>query len=155
MKLRVAPRVWLLSATIAAGATWSCAAFAALGEPESALKAEVQLSRASIKESDRGTYRVHEIELPTGTVVREYAALDGNVFAVTWHGPFVPNLKQALGRYFDEFAAGAKAARSDRHHVQLKQSDLVVQSAGHMRAVSGRAYLPQAMPSGVSVGDLE
>jgi len=126
-----------------------------LGEPESALKGESQLSAASIKLSDRGTYRVHEIDLPSGTVVREYAALDGNVFAVTWHGPFVPNLKQMLGRYFDEFSAGAKAARFDHHHVQVNQSDLVVQSSGHMRAVSGRAYLPQAIPGGVSVGELE
>ncbi len=155
MELRGAPKVWLLSAAIAAGSTWSCAAFATLGEPESALKAEGQLSQASIKLSDRGSYRVHEIDLPSGTVIREYAALDGNVFAVTWHGPFVPNLKQTLGRYFDEYAAGAKAARSDRHHVELRQSDLVVQSAGHMRAVSGRAYLPQAVPSGVLAGELE
>jgi hypothetical protein len=155
MKSRVAPRVWLLSATIAAGSLWSCAAFATLGEQESSLKAEDQLSRASIKQSERGTYRVHEVELPSGTLVREYAALDGTIFAVTWHGPFVPNLKQTLGRYFDEYAAGAKAARLDRHHLQLKQGDLVVQAGGHMRAVSGRAYLPQAIPSGVSVGDLE
>jgi hypothetical protein len=27
-------------------------------------------------------------------------------------------------------------------------------AGGHMRAFSGLAYLPQALPSGVSVGDL-
>jgi hypothetical protein len=30
----------------------------------------------------------------------------------------------------------------------------VVQSGGHMRAFAGRAYLPQAIPSGVDIGDL-
>lgn len=146
----------LLSAMIAAGTLWSCAAFATLGEPEAALKSEAQLTFGAQKQTDRGNYRVHEIDLPSGTVVREYAALDGAVFAVTWRGPFMPNLKQALGRYFDQYAAGAKAApRSDRHHVQLAQDDLVIQSAGHMRAYRGRAYLPHALPSGVTVGELE
>jgi Protein of unknown function (DUF2844) len=29
-----------------------------------------------------------------------------------------------------------------------------VQSGGHMRALSGRAYLLSAIPSGVNIGDL-
>jgi Protein of unknown function (DUF2844) len=136
-------------------ALWPCAASATLGEPESSVAAEPQQSRASIKASDLGTYRVHVSQLPSGTVVREYVAPNGNVFAVTWRGPFVPNLKELLGRYFDEYATGAAAHRIDRHHVEVRQSDLVVQASGHMRATAGRAYLPQALPSGVSVGDLE
>jgi hypothetical protein len=60
-----------------------------------------------------------------------------------------------LGEYFDEYAAGAKAGRLDRNHVQVQQSDLVVRVGGHMRAYRGIAYLPQALPSGVTAGDLE
>jgi len=155
MTSRVGLNSWLCSSALAAAALWPCVASATLGEPESSVAAEPQQGRASIKASDLGIYRVHESQLPSGTVVREYAAPNGSVFAVTWHGPFVPNLKELLGRYFDEYAAGAKAHHSDHHHVEVRQSDLVVQASGHMRATAGRAYLPQALPSGVSVGDLE
>ena len=90
-------------------------ASATLGEPESSLTAETQLNRASIKQSDYGSYRVHEMQLPSGTVLREYAAPDGKIFAVTWNGPFIPNLKQTLGSYFAEFSAEAPAAHGTRN----------------------------------------
>jgi hypothetical protein len=130
-------------------------ASATLGEPEASVQSDVQELRGSIKEADHGTYRAHEIQLPSGTVVREYSGVDGIVFAVTWQGPFMPNLRQTLGRYFDTYAAAAQAGHADHHHLQVQQSDLVVQVSGHMRAFTGRAYLPQAIPGGVSVEDLQ
>ncbi|MGD0501656.1 MAG: DUF2844 domain-containing protein [Steroidobacteraceae bacterium] len=148
-------KLGLASGAALIGALWSAAACATLGEPETSLTAETQLNRASLKESDLGSYRVHEMQLPTGTVLREYAGLDGKVFAVTWNGPFIPNLKQSLGSYFAEFAAAAPAAHGTRQHLEVRGPDLVVESAGHMRAHHGIAYLPQALPSGVSVGDLQ
>jgi hypothetical protein len=155
MRLRAGLESGLWMSAIAVTALWPCVASATLGEPESSVAAEPQQNKASIKSSDLGTYRVHLSQLPWGTVLREYAAPNGEVFAVTWRGPFVPNLKQLLGRYFDEYAAAASARRSDHRHVDVRRSDLVVQAGGHMRAMIGRAYLPQAVPSGVSVGDLE
>jgi hypothetical protein len=137
------------------GILWSCVASATLGETETSIVAEPQLANASIKETLRGSYRVHEIQQPSGTVIREYAGLEGKVFAVTWHGPFSLNLRQTLGSYFDQYAAAAPAGRQDRNHMQVRESNLVVQIGGHMRAYSGRAYLPQALPSGVTAGDLE
>jgi hypothetical protein len=97
---------------------------------------------------------VHEIQLPSGTLLREYVGSDGKVFAIAWNGPAIPNLRQTLGQYFDNYVTAAKANRSGHHHLQIQQSDLVVQSSGHMRAFFGRAYLPPAVPGGVSVGDL-
>ena len=144
-----------LAGLATAGVLWSCVASATLGEPETSVAAEPQLARAAIKETMHGSYRVHEIQQPSGTLIREYAGLDGKVFAVTWHGPFSPNLRQTLGSYFDQLAAAAPAGRQDRNHVQVRTSNLVVQVGGHMRAYSGRAYLPQAMPGGVTAGDLE
>jgi hypothetical protein len=129
-------------------------ACAALGEPESTAKDDAQRLEASIKSTDRANYRVHEIQLPSGTVLREFAAIGGNVFAVTWSGPAIPNLRQALGRYFDVYVAAAKASRTGHHHLQIQQGDFVMQSSGHMRAFTGRAYLPQALPSGTSVEEL-
>ena len=127
---------------------------AALGEPESTVQADAVHFKASIKATEYSGYRVQEIQLPSGTVVREFVGADGVVFAVAWNGPTVPNLRQTLGQYFDNFVTAAQAKHADHHHLQIQQSDLVVQSAGHMRAFSGRAYLPQAVPAGVSIGDL-
>lgn len=144
-----------LSSALVIAALWSCTASATLGEPQSSIAAETQLSKASMKTTDRGPYRIQEMQQPSGTVIREYVGADGKVFAVSWRGPFVPNLKQTLGSYFDEYAASAKAGRQDRNHVQVRANDLVVQVGGHMRAYYGRAYLPQALPSGVTAGDIQ
>jgi FAD/FMN-containing dehydrogenase len=132
-----------------------CIAAAALGEPESSVQADGALLRGSIKVSDHTNYRLHEIKLPSGTLVREFAGPDGKIFAVAWRGPAAPNLRQTFGRYFDTFAAAAGKTRHRSHsRLELRQKDLVVQSSGHMRAFSGLAYLPQALPTGVDAGDL-
>ena len=130
-------------------------ASATLGEPEVTVQADVAQLHAAIKSSeDRTGYRVHEILLPSGTVMREFVAPNGNVFAVAWQGPTRPDLRQALGQYFDAFASAPRSKFSDRRHLQIQQGDLVLQSGGHMRALSGRAYLQSAIPSGVNIGDL-
>jgi Protein of unknown function (DUF2844) len=129
---------------------------ATLGEPEVTVQSDVAQLRASIKSSEaRVGYRIHEIQLPGGTLLREFVAPDGNVFAVAWNGPSQPNLRQALGKYFDTLASAPKPKFVDHRHLQIQQGDLVVQGSGHMRAgFSGRAYLASAIPSGVNLGDL-
>jgi hypothetical protein len=129
-------------------------AAAALGEPESSLQTEVARLHASITVSQHENYQLHELQLTSGTVVREFAGSDGKVFAVAWSGPTVPNLREILGQYFDSYMTAAKAPHSGHHHLQIRQNDLVVEAGGHMRSFSGVAYLPQAVPGGVSVGDL-
>jgi Protein of unknown function (DUF2844) len=130
-------------------------ASATLGQPEITVQTDVAQTHAAIKSSeDRTGYRVHEIQLPSGTLMREFVAPGGNVFAVAWQGPTRPDLRQALGQYFDAFSSVPRTKLSDRRHVQIQQGDLVVQSGGHMRALSGRAYLLSAIPSGVNIGDL-
>jgi hypothetical protein len=131
-----------------------CIAGAALGEPESSVQTDVAMLQGSIRTTEHASYRLHEIQLPSGTVLREFAGSDGKVFAVAWNGPNIPNLRQAFGRYFDTYVTAAKAKHAGHTHLQIQQSDLVVQSNGHMRAFVGRAYLPQAVPSGVDLGEL-
>jgi hypothetical protein len=127
---------------------------ATLGEPEATVQTDTQLLRGAIKSTARSNYRVHEIQLPSGTVLREFVASDGNVFAIAWSGPALPNLRQTLGRYFDTYVAAAQAKQMGRNHLHVVQDNLVIQAGGHMRAFTGRAYLPQAVPAGVSLGDL-
>ena len=145
---------FVVTCSVLAAALSPCIAEAGLGQPESTLQADAVQLKGSIKATEHAGYRVQEIQLPSGTLVREFVGSDGNVFAVAWNGPTVPNLRQTLGQYFDNFVAAAQAKHADHHHLQIQQSDLVVQAAGHMRAFSGRAYLPQAVPAGVSIGDL-
>jgi hypothetical protein len=130
-------------------------AFATLGEAEITVQTDVARSLASLKSSqERQGYRVHEIQLPSGTVLREFVGTDGKVFAVAWQGPTRPDLRQALGQYFDAYVSAPRGKFADRRHVQVQQGDLIVQAGGHMGALSGRAYLASAVPSGVSLGDL-
>ncbi len=129
-------------------------ASAALGEPEAALATEAQTLKSTVKVTERTAYRVHTLALPSGTVLREYATAGGNVFAVAWSGPTIPNLRQALGAHFAAFADAAQTNRLGRRHFQLEQTDLVMQSGGRMRAFAGRAYLPQELPAGINVDDL-
>jgi hypothetical protein len=99
----------------------------------------------------------HEIRLPGGTVVREYLSPGGQVFALTWRGPFRPDLEQLLGSYFGEFrdaAFAAKSRRTGRAPVVVETPDLVVHVGGRARAFTGRAFVPGLVPAGLSVGDL-
>jgi hypothetical protein len=143
-----------------AAALCPCVASATLGEPEASVQTDGAKFNASIKVTELPSYRLHEIQMPSGSVLKEFSGADGKVFAVVWSGPRVPNLRQAMGQYFDEYAAATSAAQaartvhSDHTHLQIRKADLVVQTSGHMRALSGRAYLPQAIPSGVSLGDI-
>jgi len=97
-------------------------------------------------------YTVHAIQAPSGTTVREYVSEDGMVFAVAWQGPFLPDLRQALGRYFERYSNAASA--KGRRQVAVSESDFVVQSGGRMRSFSGRAYLPPLLPQGFTLEDL-
>src|ERR1700722_17452095 len=105
-----------------------CIAAAALGESETSGQSDGALLRGSLSVTAHASYRLHEIQLPSGTVVREFAGSDGKVFAVAWSGPFVPNLRQTLGRYFDTYVAAAKSSHTGHTHLQIRQSDLVLQS---------------------------
>ena len=152
--IRSQPLIALL-VLVASSAVLPGIASAALGGPESSVQADAAEARASIKVQEHALYRVHEIQMPSGTLVREFVSPAGNVFAVAWRGPMMPNLRQTLGPYFDNYVAASKLKEAHHRRVQIHQDDLVVESAGHMRAFAGRAYLPNAIPSGVNLGDLQ
>ena len=87
--------------------------------------------------------------LPSQTVVHEYADASGTVFAVSWSGPFKPDLGELLGTHFDEFRQRASEQPSaSRAHSKVATGDLVVESSGHMGAFAGRAWLQSKLPAG-------
>jgi len=105
-----------------------------------------------------GSYTVHEIQAASGTVVREFVSAEGKVFAIAWHGPWMPDMRQLLGSYFDQYAQANQAqrgARMRRGPILINQPGLVVQIGGHQRAFAGRAYVPEMLPSGVSAENIQ
>jgi hypothetical protein len=111
---------------------------------------------ARLTQPSTGSYTVHETTLPSGTLVRQYVSKAGVVFAVTWSGPFMPNLRQLMGPHFDTMVA-RQAKRDHAIHRSIRQheSDLVIESGGHPRSFAGRAYLPSALPVGVAEKDIQ
>lgn len=100
-------------------------------------------------------YTVSETTLDSGTVVREYVAASGSVFAVSWSGPFVPDLRTLLGAHFDTMTQqAAKTPHAGHTQFTLNQSDVVIESGGHMRAYVGRAWIPGQLPAGFATADI-
>jgi hypothetical protein len=133
-------------------------ALGSLGGDVSSVKADLTRMNGTEHVVTAGAHAVHEIQLPGGTLVREYLSADGTVFGVTWRGPFRPNLQQLLGAYFDEFQQGAqdaKSRRAGRGPLFISGPNIVAHMAGRSRAFIGRAYIPKLMPSGSSVADIQ
>ena len=102
-------------------------------------------------------YTMHEAQLETGTVVREYASVSGQVFAVTWRGPVLPDLSQWLGDHFNAFKQGTDQLRMAGRRgapINLVQEGLVVQSNGRMRNFSGHAYVPALVPPSIEINNV-
>jgi len=132
-------------------------AFATLGGSLDSVYADQAHFKANIKATKGGIYTIHELTSPTDIVVREYVSPGGRVFGVSWRGPFIPDMQQLLGGYFQQYALAAKAER-ERHvgraPLNIKLPGLVVQTGGHMRAFFGRAYNPELLPVGASPDDV-
>ena len=135
-------------------------AHASLGGDVSSIEADriIMKSENAAKQtpSPTGSYTLHEITLPSGTLVRQYASSTGVVFAVTWTGPMIPNLQQILGDHFQTLVAHQSQQnlvghRSVSHHA----ADLVIESSGHPRSFVGRAYLPTAIPAGLTPQEIQ
>jgi len=143
-----------LGAALVAGSV-TLPAFAALGGDAASVDADAAKMKGQARATAVAGYTVQEITLPSGTVVREYVSAEGKVFAVTWSGMSQPDLQQTLGTYFDQYKAAASAPHAGHHHLTIHQPELVLNSGGHMRALSGKAYVPALLPPNFSVNDIQ
>ncbi|WP_341319408.1 DUF2844 domain-containing protein [Paraburkholderia sp. IMGN_8] len=141
-------------AMLGASCVLSFAAHATLGQNASTVDSDQTRMRAvAHTATTQSAYSVHVMTMPSGTLVREYVAPNGIVFGVAWEGPTLPDLKSMLGAAFDQYVAATATRRGTP--LAVSNSDLVVYSGGHLRAFSGHAYLPQAVPAGVDVGVIQ
>jgi hypothetical protein len=128
-------------------------AAASLGGDVSTVQADrVHMQGAIIQVTTTGPYTIHEMRAASGTSVREFVSPAGAVFGVAWQGPFMPDLRQVLGTYFDPYLRAAQAAQAKRQGhgpLLIHDPDFIVEQSGHPRAFFGRAYVPQLMPAGV------
>ena len=128
----------------------SSSAFAALGQDVSSVQSDGVHMKAAVSVLPGQSYSVHEMRASTGTRVREFVSPAGHVFAVSWQGSSIPDLRQLLGQYFDQYVQAAQTTpRVQRRVVHIEAGDLVFESGGHMRFIVGRAYLRDKLPNGV------
>ena len=133
-------------------------AAAVLGGEAASVQGDQVHMQGSLRTTQAEAFTVHEIKATTGTVVREYVSPSGKVFAVAWEGPWLPDMKQLLGPYFEQFSAavaqsqaGTRVARRPLH---IEQRGLVVDLAGHMRSFAGRAYIPEMLPQALRTEEI-
>ncbi len=129
----------------------SAARFAATGATQAA-------SAVTTPSSSTASYTVRETTLGSGTVIREYVGTDGNVFGVAWQGPTRPDFTSLFGSYLASYKSGVEASHAAhglRAPIAIDSSSLVVRSGGHMGAFIGSAWLPQALPAGVTGDDIQ
>jgi hypothetical protein len=140
-----------LALTLAAAAP----AFATLGGGVASVEADRAKLAGSVQVTTIAGVTVHEITTAAGTRVREYLTADGAVFAFTWKGPFIPDMRQLLGTYYEQYAhAALEAHPMGKRHLTVQLPGLVVESNGHMRAFTGRAWDPALVPQNFSLSNL-
>lgn len=104
-----------------------------------------------------GTYTLSESQFDSGTLVREYVTPAGQVFALAWRGPVLPDLSAFLGDYFRAFKVEAQQVREKGIRgspVFIEGDGLVMRSSGRMRNFFGYAYVPTLVPAGVNIHDV-
>ena len=140
-----------LSAILFIAAGLPC--LAALGQTVASVatdQAKFQMRR-QIRQAQN--YSVHIMTDDNGTVINEFVSATGTVFGVSWQGSVIPDLSQLLGTHFSTFQSqvlSESKIRARRRGAVVRNGNLIVESGGHPRDFSGRAYLSDQLPSGVT-----
>jgi hypothetical protein len=150
MILRNSP---ILAAVLAA---FSMSAHAALGgQPTLPSTAGTSSTGVSVDASTNASYTVRQETLTNGTVEREYLTSGGEVFGISWNGPYKPDLQDFMGSdIFSEYGAALQAANVRGSH-SVTFDGVVVQEVGHMGHFVGRAYVIDLLPSGIDTSVIQ
>ena len=122
---------------------------AALGGTADSVESDRITMKALTRPVPTGALRKQELQLPSGTVVTEYLGGNGAVYAVTWHGPTLPNLQLILGNYFANLktaaqptggsaSPGARGQPGHCHRVEWQDAGLRGPRLGARHAAVGR-----------------
>jgi len=135
-------------------------AYAALGSAPSDFGGTPVRAARSLAAAGNSTanavYTVSQTTLDSGTIVREYTDAAGKVFAVSWTGPTLPDLRTLLGSKFTALTdATGRRTQAGHSQLALNQSDVGIVSNGHMRSFAGHAFIPSAVPAGFDTTTIE
>jgi hypothetical protein len=138
------------------GSLWGGEARASLGGDLTSVLDDAAELRGAVQTSSLQHFEIEDIVTDNGMRIREFLNRKGIVFAVTWAGPAAPDLQRLLGTEFAVYttALTARTHLGLRRSVRVATPDLVVESEGHLRNFTGRAYLPAMMPINVSTAEL-
>jgi len=125
--------------------------WAGLGAAPAHWPAQAGAATSSTVSTGSASYTIVQRQLDSGTTVREFVDSSGKVFAVSWSGPFLPDLKRLLGNHFDSMARQGRGRGSHRSRLAVEDAGAVILSEGHMGAFQGRAWLPSRLPAGFDV----
>jgi hypothetical protein len=144
--------VFLISYVFATGTPW-----ATLGESVDSIESDRKaLTATRGRTTVQDCYTVHEINRD-GTTVREYVSSSGVVFAVAWNGIGHPDLTTLLGSYHEQYQTALEETTRPRgmRSLTVSADDVVVQKWGHVRSLHGRAYVPELVPAGVNIDEID
>jgi Protein of unknown function (DUF2844) len=153
-RYRSAAAIVLLASS--AALLWGGPCRAALGGDALSVAADQSALRGDLSSIETPRYRIREISTGGGIRVHEYADAGGTIFAVTWNGPAIPDLRQLLGGYYGEYTAALLNRKPVGIHrsISVAGQSVRVELSGHMRAYSGRAYLPARIPAAVQIQEI-
>jgi len=147
--------VFVAGLIVAAALGLAPAAQAGLGEGvESVARDHAALRAHAMSIAPMQAYDVHEMTTAGDGRVREYLTRSGTVFAVTFSGPSMPDLRAVLGSHYGEYAAAANTRRTNHKVFAISAPGLVMQIIKLPRGISGSAHVPALLPAGVTARDL-
>lgn len=125
--------------------------YAALGGDQASVIQDQGTFGATMRQEMLAGYSLYTLTTGDGVHIRQYVSA-GQVFAVAWDGPVLPDMETLLGTHFDAYAL---AQRQKGRGLRVQQPHLVIESGGMMRAFRGRAFLPERLPSTVGARDIQ
>jgi len=134
----------------------STIAFATLGEPRSTIAADAKALSGTLSAPVMFPLFLVEEITSDGLSVKEFISQPGVVFAVAWSGSRRPDLNQLLGTHFDEVDHSLKKAKIKKGHgpIAMTGSKVHIEMGGHMRSLSGRAYVVSLLPAGIELDEI-
>jgi hypothetical protein len=125
------------------------------GNKTEPIKDGLSLQRLQLRMTD-DQYSVQELTLESGTVVKEYINASGQVFGVSWHGPFKPDLRLFLGdATLNRLNPSHNHKILDHHHASILSHDLIIMSRGMGRSFSGKALSPLLAPASLGIDQIQ
>ncbi len=140
---------------LAVGLCFASAAWAGLGErAESVERDQAKLRAATAKMTPMAHCDMHEITTIQGATVRQYVSPQGQVFATTWSGPAMPDLKVVLASHHAQYMTQAQARRGNHHVMAFETDGLVLRVVKLPRGIAGSALVPALVPAGMDLQDV-